>query len=46
MLQTVELLEKATETELQVLQAELAVRLARAELWRYLPADRFSPPSS
>lgn len=45
-LQTVELLEKATETELQVLQAELAVRLARAELWRYLPADRFSPPSS
>lgn len=45
-LQTVELLEKATETELQVLQADLAVQLARAELWRYLPADRFSPPAN
>lgn len=44
-LQTVELLEKATETELQVIQADLAVRTARAELWRYLPADRFPNPN-
>ncbi|WP_414663728.1 TolC family protein [Horticoccus sp. 23ND18S-11] len=40
-LQTVELLEKATETEFQIIQADLAVRTARAELWRYLPAERF-----
>ena len=40
-LQTVELLEKATETELQVIQADLAERTARAELWRYVPTNRF-----
>lgn len=40
-LQTVELLEKTTETELQVIQADLAARTSRAELWRYLPTDRF-----
>jgi hypothetical protein len=40
-LQTVELLEKTTETELQVIQADLAARTARAELWRYLPTDHF-----
>jgi len=40
-LQTVELLEKVTETELQVIQADLAARTARAELWRYLPISRF-----
>ena len=28
--------------ELQVVQAETAARLARAELWRYLPAPRLS----
>ena len=39
-LQTVELLEKVTETELQVIQADLAARTARAELWRYLPSSR------
>jgi outer membrane protein, heavy metal efflux system len=44
-LQTVELLEKATETELQVIQADLAARIARAELWRHLPADRFPLPN-
>ena len=41
-LQTVELLEKATDTELQVIQADTAARTARAELWRYLPAERFA----
>jgi len=41
-LQTVELLEKATDTELQIIRADTAVLTARAELWRYLPADRFS----
>ncbi len=39
--QTVELLEKATDAEMQVVQADLAARLARAELWRYLPAETF-----
>ncbi len=41
-LQIVELLEKATDTELQIIQADTAVRSARAELWRYLPAGQFS----
>lgn len=40
-LQTVELLEKATDTELQIIRADTAVRTARAELWRYVPADQF-----
>jgi cobalt-zinc-cadmium efflux system outer membrane protein len=47
-LQTVELLEMATDTELQVIRSDTAVRTARAELWRYLPTDRFlnpNPPS-
>ena len=45
-LQTVELLEKSTDTELQVIQADLSARTARAELWRYLPTDRFPTPTS
>lgn len=44
--QVVELLEKTTEAELQVIEAEVAARTARAELWRYLPADRFVPEQS
>jgi hypothetical protein len=43
-LQTVELLEKATDTELQVIRADTAVRTARAELWRYVPASQFPNP--
>jgi len=41
-LMTVELLEKATDTELQIIRADTAVRTARAELWRYVPAEQFS----
>ena len=44
-LQTVELMEMATDTELQVIRSDTAVRTARAELWRYLPADRFPNPN-
>lgn len=44
-LQTVELLEMSTDTELQVIRSDTAVRTARAELWRYLPADRFPNPN-
>lgn len=40
-LETVELLEKATDTELQVIRADTAVRTARAELWRYVAAAEF-----
>ena len=40
-LQTVEILEKVTDAELQVVRADTAVRTARAELWRYLPATQF-----
>lgn len=42
-LETVEILEKSTEAELQVIQAETAADTARAELWRYVPATRFTP---
>jgi len=40
-LQTVEILEKSTDTEIQVIRADTAVRTARAELWRYMPASQF-----
>jgi outer membrane protein TolC len=38
-LQAVEILEKTSDTELQVIQAETAARTTRAELWRYAPAE-------
>lgn len=44
-LMTVELLEKATDAEIQVIAAEQAERSARAELWRYVPATRFPSPA-
>jgi cobalt-zinc-cadmium efflux system outer membrane protein len=44
-LQTVELLEMATDTQLQVIRSDTAVRTARAELWRHLPAARFPHPN-
>jgi outer membrane protein, heavy metal efflux system len=40
-LHAVDTLDKATDTELQIIQADLAVRTARAELWRYMPAKFF-----
>jgi cobalt-zinc-cadmium efflux system outer membrane protein len=44
-LQTVKLLEMATDTDLQVIRSDTAVRTARAELWRYLPTNRFPNPN-
>jgi outer membrane protein, heavy metal efflux system len=47
--QLVELLEKATDAELSIADADTAVRAARAELWRYGPADAFRasfPPAT
>lgn len=41
MLQAVEILEKTSDTELQVIAAETAAKTARAELWRYAPATTF-----
>ncbi len=41
-LQLVELLEKATEAELQVIEAVTAARVARAELWTYADPARFT----
>jgi outer membrane protein TolC len=40
-LMTVEILEKSTEADLKVVQADTAARTARAELWRYVPTSRF-----
>lgn len=39
-LQTVDILDKTTEIEAQLIQADTAARTARAELWRYVPASR------
>ncbi len=42
---TAELLEKATDAEIKVIEAEQAARVARAELWRHVPVERFSRPA-
>jgi len=42
--QMVDLLEKATEAEIQVIAAEQAERNAHAELWRYASANQFPWP--
>ena len=42
----VEILEKAAETELKVIDADTSARAARAELWRYLPTSRFLSPNN
>lgn len=43
-LMLLEVLEKTTEAQLQVIDAEGSVRAARAELWRYVPAAFFPNP--
>lgn len=40
-LELVELLEKATDTELRALRAETSAKVARAELWRHAPVSNF-----
>ncbi len=42
-LELVELLEKTTNAELQLIRAETALRTAQAELWRFAPATLFLP---
>ena len=39
-LHAIDILEKSTETQLQIIEAETSARATRAELWRYLPASR------
>lgn len=39
-LHAIDILDKSTETQLQIVDAETAAHLARAELWRYVPARR------
>lgn len=39
-LHAVDILDKATDTQLQIVEAETAAKLARAELWRHVPAGR------
>jgi outer membrane protein TolC len=41
-LMIIDILERHTDAQLQVIDAEGAARLARAELWRYAPAGSFS----
>jgi len=43
-LMILEVLEKTTDTQLQVIDAEGSARTARAELWRYVPAHFFPTP--
>ncbi len=43
-LMAVEILEKAAETELKVIDADTAARTARAGLWRYVSTARFLSP--
>jgi hypothetical protein len=43
-LMLLEVLEKTTDAQLQVIDAEGAARIARAELWRYVPAAHFQNP--
>ena len=42
-LMVLEILERQTDTRLQIIEAEAAARLARAELWRHAPALLFTP---
>ncbi len=39
-LHAVGILDKTNETQLQIIEAETTARIARAELWRYVPAQR------
>jgi len=47
-LHAIDILEKSTETQLQIIEAETSARTTRAELWRYLPPRLLlaSPPGS
>ena len=44
-LHAIDILDKSTETQLQIVDAETSARVARAELWRYVPAARLLSPA-
>jgi outer membrane protein TolC len=41
--QTLDILDRLTDTRLQLIDADLTARAARAELWRHAPASLFQP---
>jgi len=45
-LHAIDILDKSTETQLQILDADTTARVARAELWRYVPAARLLASST
>lgn len=42
-LHAIDILDRSTETQLQIIEAETSARATRAELWRYFPATRLAP---
>ena len=44
-LHAIDILERSTETQLQIIEAETSARATRAELWRYLPPAKLRSPS-
>ena len=42
-LMALDILDRLTDTQLQIIDAEASARAARAELWRYAPASTFTP---
>lgn len=45
-LEAVEILEKSTDIDLQIIEAEITARRLRADLWRYAPAGRLNAGSA
>ncbi len=45
-LHAIDILDRSTETQLQIIDAETSARATRAELWRYLAPSRFTPTLS
>lgn len=44
-LHAVDILDKSTDTQMQIIEAETNARVTRAELWRYVPARRLLNPA-
>lgn len=45
-LHAIDILDRSTETRLQIIEAETSARATRAELWRYVAPSRFTPTLS
>lgn len=44
-LHAIDILERSTETQLEIIEAQTSALVTRAELWRYLPAAKLLSPS-